>query len=387
MKRNGVIYLLAFGLFIMATAEIVVAGILGMIAEDLRVPVGMAGQLVTVFAVMIAVGSPVLLSLTSKMERKSVLILSSLVFLIGDLLAFFSPNFAVLMASRMVQAASTGVFTAVALTVGSSLAAPEKRGSAIGTMMMGASTALVVGVPLGTLIGEYWGWRDVFLLNFVLALLFTIGLAIFVPTSESRESVSLKTQLATLSDRRILSGLFITLFWTMGYQLLFTYIAPFLQESASLHASQISLILFICGIFAVIGSRIGGYGADRWGIYRTLSASLLLHAVALMVLPWGAVSFAGAFIILAVWIGSAYMTAPAQQYYLVSISPGTSGLVLGLNNSFTQLGIAIGAASGGWAVTQTSVKNLGWIGAMIILIGMLVAAYSFSLNKKLKVTS
>ncbi|MGO4786027.1 MFS transporter [Paenibacillus sp. 2KB_20] len=382
MNKNVVLYLLAFCVFVMASAEIVVAGILGMIAQDTNVSVGMAGQLVTVYAIVIAAGSPILLSLTSRMERKKLLLLTFFVFVIGNLLAFFSPNFTILMASRIVQAASAGVFTVVALTVGASMAAPERRGSAIGIIIMGASTALVVGVPLGTLIGEYWGWRLVFMFINILALFSIIGIAASVPKMESQESVSLKTQLAVLRDRRIISGLFITFFWVIGYQLLFTYISPFLQEAASLNTAQISAALFICGVFAVIGSRIGGYGADRWGIYRTLLVSLLLHAVSLAALSWVGTTFIGAIMILAIWIGSAYMTTPAQQYYLVSLSPNSSGLVLSLNNSVLQLGIAVGAGAGGWVVNQTSVMNLGWIGAISIVIGMFAVNYSFSLKSK-----
>lgn len=382
MNKNLVLYLLAFCVFVMASAEIVVAGILGMIAQDTNVSVGMAGQLVTVYAIVITAGSPILLSLTSRMERKNLLLLTFFVFVFGNLLAFFSPNFTILMASRIVQATSAGVFTVVALTVGASMAAPERRGSAIGIIIMGASTALVVGVPLGTLIGEYWGWRIVFLFINILALFSIIGIAASVPKMESQESVSLKTQLAVLRDRRIISGLFITFFWVIGYQLIFTYISPFLQEAASLTTTQISAALFICGIFAVIGSRIGGYGADRWGIYRTLLVSLLLHALSLAALSWVGTTFIGTIMILAVWIGSAYMTTPAQQYYLVSLSPNSSGLVLSLNNSVLQLGIAVGAGAGGWVVNQTSVMNLGWIGAISIVIGMFTVFYSFSLKSK-----
>lgn len=134
----------------MGTAEVIVAGILGMIAQDTNVSVGIAGQLVTVYAAVFAIASPLLISLTSKMERKKLLLLSFAVFIVGNLIAFFSPNFAVLIVSRIVLALSGGVFTVVALTVGSNLVAPEKRGNAIGIIIMGFSTALVVGAPDGT---------------------------------------------------------------------------------------------------------------------------------------------------------------------------------------------------------------------------------------------
>ncbi|UUZ91019.1 MFS transporter [Paenibacillus sp. P25] len=382
MKRNWVLYLLALGVFVMATAEIVVSGILGMIAQDMNISIGMAGQLVTVYALVIAIGSPILMALTSRFERKNLLLLSYTVFIAANLIGYFSPNFAVLVAARVVQAACASVFTIVALTVGSSLAEPGRQGSAIGTIMMGGGTALAVGVPLGTLIGEYWGWRFVFLFILILAAIPTIGLAAAVPRQENKESVSITSQLSVLRDRRLISGFLITFFMVTGYQLMFTYIAPFLQQTAGLSTAQISAALFTCGIFAVIGSRTGGYGSDRWGIYLTLLASLLLHAAALTVLPLMATTFAGALIILALWIGSATMTIPVQQYYLISLAPESSGLSLGMNNSIFQLGMAVGAGAGGWAVNQTSVLNLGWFGAVIVLLGLIAAFYSFSLNKQ-----
>ncbi|MFM1655006.1 hypothetical protein ACI7RC_23370 [Brevibacillus sp. B_LB10_24] len=112
--------------------------------------------------------------------------------------------------------------------------------------------------------------------------------------------------------------------------------------------------------------------------------SLLFHAVALTVISFAATTFVGALIISAFWVGSATMTMPAQQYYLISLSPESSGLSLGMNNSIFQLGMAVGAGVGGWVVNQTSVMNLGWVGAMSILLGMIAVFYSFSINKQMK---
>lgn len=242
----------------MATSEMVVAGILGMIAKDTNVSVGVAGQLVTVYAAVFAVASPLLLALTSKMERKKLLLLSLVLFIVGNLIAFISPNFSILLVSRVVLAASAGVFTVVALTVGSNLVVPERRGNAIGIIIMGFSTALVVGVPLGTLVGEYWSWRLVFMLIAILSIIAFIGIAAFVPKMDMKDTVSLKAQVAALKNKRIISGLLITFFWIIGYQFVFTYISPFLQQSAGLNTTKISIALLICGIFAVVGSRIGG---------------------------------------------------------------------------------------------------------------------------------
>ncbi|WP_163881011.1 MFS transporter [Paenibacillus favisporus] len=382
MNKMGFVYLLAFGAFVMGTAEMVVMGILGMISNDLNVSVGTAGQLVTLYAVVFAIGTPILVSLTGKMKRKRLLLLTFTLFVIGNLVAFFSPNFTVLMISRMILAASQGVFTVVALMVGSSLVEPQKQGNAIGIIYMGFSTALVAGTPLGTIIGEYWGWRPVFMLIAALSVLAMIGIAAWMPKVQEQKPTSIRDQLLALKDRRMVSGLMITFFWIAGYQLMFTYIAPFLETAVGMNTTMISTALFVCGLFAVMGSRLGGYGADKWGIGKTLLVSLLLHAAALAVLPLAAATMVSALIILAVWFGAAWMTTPAQQYYLISLSPKTSGLALGLNSSMLQLGMAVGAGVGGWVANQTSLMQLGWVGAVSILLSIITALYSFSLKSR-----
>ncbi|PQP88163.1 MFS transporter [Paenibacillus sp. AR247] len=382
MNKMGLVYLLAFGAFVMGTAEMVVMGILGMISNDLNVSVGTAGQLVTLYAVVFAIGTPIHVSLTGKMKRKRLLLLTFTLFVIGNLVAFFSPNFTVLMISRMILAASQGVFTVVALMVGSSLVEPQKQGNAIGIIYMGFSTALVAGTPLGTIIGEFWGWRPVFMLIAALSVLAMIGIAAWMPKVQEQKPTSIRDQLLALKDRRMVSGLMITFFWIAGYQLMFTYIAPFLETAVGMNTTMISTALFVCGLFAVMGSRLGGYGADKWGIGKTLLVSLLLHAAALAVLPLAAATMVSALIILAVWFGAAWMTTPAQQYYLISLSPKTSGLALGLNSSMLQLGMAVGAGVGGWVANQTSLMQLGWVGAVSILLSVITALYSFSLKSR-----
>ena len=378
MKQYLIIYLLAFGGFLVGTAEMMIAGILDLIADDFRIAVGLAGQSVTAYALVFAIGTPILIAASSRIERRTLLLIAYAVFIAGNIAAFASSSFGWFMLSRAVLAAGAGVIVVVSLTVGTRLAPPDRRGSAIGTVIMGFSLALVLGVPLGALIGDLSGWRTNFALLAALAFLLWIALWRLIPSSGADEPVPPGRQLSSLRDAKTVSGLLVTLFWIAGYQLVFTYLTPLLRTSAGIDTAMVSTALLVCGLFSVAGSRLGGYGADRWGTARTITFSLLTHAAALVVLPFASVSIIGALAVLAVWFGSAWTTTPAQQYYLVSISPGAADFVLSLNNSILQLGIAIGAAAGGLIAELSSVRQLGWAGAAAELLALLAAAYSFS---------
>jgi len=378
MRQGLTIFLLAFGGFLVGTAEMTIAGILDMIADDLHISVALAGQSVTMYAAVFAIGTPILIAATSRLERKTLLLSAFAVFVAGNVIAFVSASFWWFMFSRAVLAASAGIIVVVSLTVGARLAPPEKRGGAIGTIIMGFSLALVIGVPLGALIGDEYGWKMNFAVLAALALLLWIVLWKLIPSIGADEPVPLKKQLSALQDKKTVSALFVTFFWIMGYQLVFTYLSPLLRTSAGIDTAMVSTALLVCGLFSVAGSRLGGYGADRWGIVRTILISLLVHAGALLALPFVSDGAPGALITLAIWFGAAWTTTPAQQYYLVSISPKTADFVLSLNNSVLQLGIAVGAAAGGLVVQLSSVHQLGWAGAVVEGLGLLAAAYSFS---------
>ena len=378
MKQRFIIYLLAFGGFLVGTAEMVIAGILDMIADDFRIPVGLAGQSVTMYALVFAIGTPILIAASSRIERRTLLLIAYAVFIAGNITAFASGSFGFLLLSRALLAAGAGVIVVVSLTVGARLAPPDKRGSAIGTVIMGFSLSLVLGVPLGALIGEASGWRANFALLAALAFLLWIALWKLIPSSGADEPAPLGRQLAALRDAKTVSGLLVTLFWITGYQLVFTYVSPLLRTTAGVDTALVSTALLVCGLFSVAGSRLGGYGADRWGTARTIVFSLLVHAAALLALPFVSASVAGAFAALAIWFGAAWTTTPAQQYYLVSISPDAADFVLSLNNSVLQLGIAVGAAAGGLIAELLSVRELGWAGAAFEVLALLAAAFSFS---------
>lgn len=285
------------------------------------------------------------------------------------------------MISRAVLGVSAGIFAVVALGVAAHIAPLERRGSAIGTILMGTSLSLVIGLPLGTLIGEYMRWRWIFAILGVITIITTVPIAKAVPQLSGQEAISL-SQLAVLKEFKVISGLLTSLFFITGYSVVSTYLAPLLRENAGLNSNTSSLVLLGMGLMAVVGSRIGGYGADKWGIARTLIASLLLHVIALFFLPIAAVTFTGALFILALWMLGAWTTAPAQQLNLVTMAPQSTDIILSLNSSAFHLGVALGAVLGGVVVEQLSLSSIGWVGGLIVLLATVFAVISIALKNK-----
>jgi MFS transporter, DHA1 family, putative efflux transporter len=375
------IYMLAVVSFLVGTSEFIIAGILDKVAEDIGVSVSAAGQLITVFSLAYAFGTPFLMAVTARMERRKLLLYSLVIFVLGNILAVTLPGFQYLIASRIILALSTGVFVVTALTVASKLAPADKQGSAIATLVMGFSTALIVGVPLGRVVASAYNWKTIFGGIGVLGLFAILVIALSIPRTDGEEPVPLRKQLALLKEPRITVALSITFFWIVGYAITYTYISPFLLSVTGMSEQGVSAGLFAFGIASLFGSKFGGYSTDKWGVSRTLIGGMLVHASALILLSLLAQSPGLVLPLLMVWAFSAWSSGPTQQYYLISLAPEASGIMLSLNSSVLQLAMAAGAGIGGIVVEQSSLTSISWIGAASVAAAAGIATVSFGLSR------
>ncbi|MNW25126.1 Purine efflux pump PbuE [compost metagenome] len=380
------IYLLAIGAFITGTAEFVVSGILELIASDLQISIAAAGQLITIYSISYAVGALVLVMVTARYERKKVLVYSLMIFIAGSILAFINVNFALLMLSRIVMAASGGLYTVVATSYAARLAPPQQQGRAIATVITGFSISLVLGVPFGTLLSVYMDWRYIYLFLAIAALVNAVLLQKYIPKFEGSVALTWKEQWLLLRDPRVLTGLLTTVLWILGYTMVFAYIAPLLSSLMDFSLEMISSSLLILGIAALIGSRLGGYAVDRWGPARTIIVSLTLHATALFLLKSStvAVTTLMLFAILLLWGAATWTTTPANQYYLITLQPRSSEIILSLNTALMNMGMALGAASGGIVIEYAGIEQISGIAGSIILLAILTSACSLTLNARSK---
>ncbi|NEW04784.1 MFS transporter [Paenibacillus sp. SYP-B3998] len=381
MSYTWKIYMLAIISFLVGTSEFIIAGILDKVALDIGVSVSAAGQLITVFSLAYAFGTPFLMAMTARVERRKLMLYALGVFIIGNAIALALPGFESLIASRIILALSSGVFVVTSLTVASNMAPPEKQGSAIATLVMGFSTALIVGVPLGRVIASVYDWKAIFGGIGLLGLFAMLIVAFVIPRTEGEEPVPLRKQLGLLKERRIALALSVTFFWIAGYSIAYTYISPFLLTVTGMSEKTVSAGLFAFGIASLIGSKLGGFSTDKWGAPRTLIGGMLLHTASLLLLSFAASSPVLVFPLLMLWAFSAWSTGPTQQYHLISLAPKASGIMLSLNSSVLQLAMAAGAGIGGIVVEQTSLTSISWIGAAGVAIAVGTAAASFSLSR------
>ncbi|WP_314585589.1 MFS transporter [Paenibacillus terrigena] len=375
------IYILALISFLVGTSENIIAGILDKVAADTGISVAAAGQLITVFSLTFAFGTPILMALTGRVGRKQLLIYSLSIFVIGNAIAAIIPGFGFLIASRIISALSTGVFVVTSLTVASKLATADRQGSAIATLVMGFSTSLIIGVPLGRVIASSYDWKLIFGGIGILGILAIFLIINVIPSTTGEEPVPLRKQLAFLRQPRIAIALSITFFWILGYSIVYTYISPFLLQITGMNEQGVSIGLFAFGIASLIGSKFGGFSTDKWGVARTLISGMLVHAVVLICLSISAHSAVIVFPLLMLWAFSAWSSGPTQQYYLISLAPEASGIMLSLNTSILQLAMAAGAGIGGFAIEQISLASISWIGAAGVAVAAGTAALSLGLSR------
>ncbi|MGG0791168.1 MFS transporter [Peribacillus simplex] len=385
MKNTWKIYMLTLISFVVGTSQFVIVGTLDQVAASVDVSVATAGQLITVFALGNAIGTPFVMVATSKMDQRKQLLLALAIILLGVIGVIALPGFGLLMASRVLLGIGTGGFVVTAYGIAAKLAAPGRQGGAMANVAMGYSSSLVFGVPLGRMIASSYDWKVIFWGIGLCSLLAIFAVARTIPVMESEAAVSLGKRLALLKNPRVAFTLGVTFFVFISYSMLNTYITPFLTAVIPTMKEKLSMILLAMGIASLIGSKVGGLLADRIGIVRTLVGSMAVHIISLVLLStvsgfgWVMVTLP----LLMIWEIAAWTFGPTQNFNLVSLTPEASSIVLSLNSSFVQLGFAAGAGIGGIVAGRSSIQEISWVGATSVVIALLIGMFSFRRSREL----
>ncbi|MEH7225396.1 MFS transporter [Bacillus sp. JJ1566] len=370
------IYFLMIIAFIIGMVELIISGILDIIAEDLHVSIGQVGLLITVFAVIFAVASPILLVMTAKIERKRLTLVCLYIFLVGCIVTVFAPSYSILFIGRIILALSGALLIILCLVMAPSLVGEQYKGRAIGIVSMGVSASLVLGVPIGLIMGNNLGWRAPFVLITVLTALSIIGVHLFMGRIEPKPQIPLKQQLKTLKNHKITLGLTTTFLYMTGHTVMYAYFKPYLETTTDFNATWISVIYFIFGFAAVSGGGLGGVLADLLGSRKTMVISLVVFSAVFFIFPY-TTNFVPIFlIILIVWGILSWAISPAMQSYLIEIAPESSEIQQSLNNSALHLGVAVGSVIGAGIVDTLSVKVNPFVGGIFIILSLITVVIS-----------
>ncbi|MFV0548023.1 MAG: MFS transporter [Limnobaculum xujianqingii] len=381
------LWALTLSAFAIGTTEFVIVGLIPTIAGDLQVSLPSAGLLVSLYALGVAVGAPVLTALTGRWKRKKVLLALMGLFIAGNLLAWNSPGYETLIAARILTGLAHGVFFSIGSTIATGLVAKDKEASAIALMFTGLTVALVTGVPLGTWIGQHFGWRATFLVVSVLGIIALLGSAVLIPADLKQAApAKLSAQLKVLTQPRLLLVYGITAVGYGGTFIAFTFLAPILQQVSGFQAGSVSGIMLIYGVSVTIGNIWGGKLADSMGPVRALNIIFAALALVLFVFTFTANSQIGALLTVFVWGAFAFGNVPGLQVYVVQLAkkytPDAVDVASGLNIAAFNIGIAIGAWLGGHVVADMGLMDTPWIGGLIVIVALAMTRLSGFLDNR-----
>jgi DHA1 family inner membrane transport protein len=353
---------LSLGAFAVGTSEFMISGLLPSVAAALSVGIPTAGFLITGYALGVVLGGPAMALLTGRLDRRTTLLLLLTIFVLGNLLCANAPSYALLLAGRVVTSFCHGAFYGLASVVGGALVAPSHRARAVALVTAGVMVANVIGVPIGTAIGQAFGWRSAFWIVALVGGIAAIALVAFVPSSVGGAASRLLAEIRALARPRVLIGLGLCFVFTLGLFGLFAYITPLLLEVSGARADQLPTLLLLFGL----GSTAGVLGGGRLGDWNLMRG--LIVAFAAQVIAYGAILALGqslaAMYVLMVFLGAIGMVAVAPLKTMVLAAAQDAPLLAStLTSSALNLGVAVGAAVGALVVDHgAGYVALPWIG-------------------------
>jgi DHA1 family inner membrane transport protein len=379
------VYALTAGAFGIGTTEFVIMGLLLQVSADLGVSIPAAGLLISAYALGVMAGAPLLTIATRRMPRKSVLLVLMVIFTLGNAACALAPDYASLMAARVVTSLAHGTFFGVGSVVATGLVAPDRRASAIALMFTGLTVATLLGVPFGAWLGLTYGWRATFWTVTAIGVIALLVLAAFVPPQERpQQAAALRSEIAALASAQVLLALMMTVLGFAGVFVVYTYVQPILTQVTGFSAAAVSPILLLFGAGLAAGNLLGGRLADR-GLMPALIGTLSILAVVLAAMTFGfenkvaAVAFVGLFGV------AAFATVPPLQLRVLERA-GEAGqsLASSLNIGAFNLGNALGAWLGGVTIEQgLGLGALPIVAALVTSSGLVLALVSLRLDRRL----
>nr|WP_235678083.1 MFS transporter [Mycolicibacterium sarraceniae] len=373
---------LALGGFGIGTNEFVSMGLLPEIAGDLYISEPTAGHVISAYALGVVVGAPVIAAVTAKFNRKIVLMCLMALFAIGNVVTVFAPNYPVLIGARFLAGLPHGAFFGVAALVAAQLLGPDQRAKAVAQVMTGLTVATVVGVPLASWLGQFFGWRSAFALVVVIGLVTVAAIWMWLPDLAAARNTNTRTELGALRRPQVWLALVIGMVGFGGMFAVYTYIATTLTDVSGVPRSWVPLGLMVFGVGMVVGNLAGGRMADR-SVIRGLYVSMASLAVVLAIFVAAAHNpYTAMLLLFGIGAGGAAI-APALQTRLMDVAADAQTLAAALNHS----ALNIANASGAWIGGLVIAAGYGYTapaaaGAALAVSGLVVLTISVALQRR-----
>ena len=360
---------LALSAFAIGTTEFVIMGLLPDVSRSLAVSIPAAGWLISGYALGVAIGAPIMAVATASLPRKRALLILMGIFVVGNLLCAIAFDYGFLMAARVVTALCHGAFFGIGSVVAASLVPENRKASAVALMFTGLTLANVLGVPLGTALGQLAGWRMPFWGVAIFGVLSFIGLWRVLPPGHDQEKADLRSEIRQLRSAGIWAALATTMLFSAAMFALFTYVAPLLEEVTQVPPRGVTWTLFLIGIGLTAGNYVGGRLAD-WRLGAALTGIFIALAASSALLRWTSPGLLPVEINLFLWAAIAFAAVPGLQVNVMIFGKAAPNLVATLNIAAFNLGNALGAWVGGLVIAH----NYGLQAVPLAAAGLSLAA-------------
>lgn len=372
---------LAITAFAIGTTEFAAMGLLPQVAGDLGVSIPQAGWLITMYAIGVVIGAPLLTGACARLPRKGVLIGLAALFTVGNLLCAIAPNFTLLAVARLITGLPHGAFFGAGAVAAAELVAPHRRARAVSVMFSGLTVANIVGVPLATLLGQQLGWRAAMLVVVAIGALGTLAIARLIPALPSHPGAGLRRELSTFRSGQLWLALGTVVFGCAGLFACYSYITPILTEVAGFSEGSVTVVLALFGVGMTLGNVIGGYAADR-ALRPAICATFLLMALTLAAFSFTARTEWSAAVTVVLIGLFGFATVPTVQTLVLQKARRAPTLASATVQGAFNLANAQGALFGGLALSA----GFGWtspalVGAVLAAVGFLIAAVSWALDR------
>ncbi|MEX3951230.1 MFS transporter [Paraburkholderia sp. EG287B] len=373
---------LAVAAFGIGTTEFVIMGLLPDVARDLSVSIPAAGMLVSAYALGVTIGAPIVAIAIANVPRKQALMRLIGIFIVGNLLCALAPNYSILMAARIVTAFCHGAFFGIGSVVAAGLVAPNRRAQAIALMFTGLTLANVLGVPLGTALGQIAGWRTTFWAVTAIGILAAAALQVCLPAKIEMQKASLVHEFGVLKNPQVLMVLGMSVLASASLFAVFTYITPILEDVTGFSPHEVTFVLLLFGLGLTVGSTLGGKLAD-WKLMRSLLTFLAMIAVVLAAFSLTMHDPIAAMATIFVWGILAFAIVPPLQILIVNRASDAPNLASTLNQGAFNLGNAGGAWIGGVAISAGApLTALPWVGVVTAFAALALTLVSAQIDRR-----